>query len=414
MLPWIVWGLGAALFSYNYFQRVAPSVMVADLMRDFAVTAATLGNLSAFYFYSYTAMQLPVGVLLDRFGSRRVLSVAAFVCGLGSVVFAVAETLAVAQVGRLLTGIGAGFGFVGSLKLAAHWFPPHRFALVSGLTMMMGMAGGLWGQTPLALMVAAWGWRATMTVAGAVGVALALAIWLVVRDAPRDGDTPPPDPAPPLPILRGLVLAIKARETWLLAFVDLSMTAIVLAFVSLWSVPYLMQAYALDRATAAAANSLALVGWAIGAPASGWLSDRIRRRKMPMLVAGSAVLASFVALVYIPDLPLVAARVLLFVNGLTSGAMIIAFAAVREHSPPSATGAAIAFVNMVMVGAGALMQPVIGWILDFRWDGAIVDGARIYSVAAYREAFLTLVACGVISVVAAMLTRETHCRPVRD
>jgi MFS family permease len=412
VLPWIVWGLGAGLFCYNYFQRVAPSVMVADLMRDFAVTAATLGNLSAFYFYSYIAMQLPVGVLLDRFGSRRVLAIAAFVCGLGSVVFALAETLPEAQMGRLLTGTGAGFAFVGSLKLAANWFPTHRFALLSGLTMMVGMAGGLWGQAPLALTVAAWGWRSAMMVAGIAGLALALAIWLVVRDAPRNGDTPSAH-TPPLPLLRGLALAVKEREAWLLSFVDLSMAAIVLAFVSLWSVPYLMQAYALDRAAAAGANSLALIGWAIGAPASGWLSDHIRRRKLPMLVAGVIVLVSFVALIYIPNLPFIGARLLLFMNGFASGAMIIAFAAVREHSLPSATGATIAFINMVMVGVGALMQPVIGWILDLRWDGAVADGARVYSVAAYREAFLTLVACGIISVIAAMFTRETYCRPVR-
>ncbi|MCW9045636.1 MAG: MFS transporter, partial [Alphaproteobacteria bacterium] len=140
-LPWLFWVLAASFYCYGFFHRVAPSVMVKELMADFAVSAAILGNLSAFYFYAYAGLQLPVGMLTDKFGARRVLAIAAVLCGVGSYLFATAETLPVAYLGRLLIGAGAGFSWVGALKVIAEWFPPHRFAMVSGMTLMLGMVG---------------------------------------------------------------------------------------------------------------------------------------------------------------------------------------------------------------------------------------------------------------------------------
>ncbi len=113
-LPWLMWSLGALFFCYAFFQRVAPSVLVSDLMRDFGVGAAVLGNLSAFYFYAYAGMQLPLGVLVDNWGPRRILTGGALVCGLGTLMFATADTLGPAYLGRLLVGGGAGAGCQGA------------------------------------------------------------------------------------------------------------------------------------------------------------------------------------------------------------------------------------------------------------------------------------------------------------
>ena len=129
LFPWVVCGLGGLFFSYGYFQRVAPSVMVAELMGEFGVGAAVLGNLGALFFYAYAVMQLPAGVMLDRWGPRRVLPGAIVFCALGCWVFATADGIAQAYVGRLMIGTGAGFSWVGALKLTTLWFPVHRFAV---------------------------------------------------------------------------------------------------------------------------------------------------------------------------------------------------------------------------------------------------------------------------------------------
>ncbi|MBX9946079.1 MAG: MFS transporter, partial [Reyranella sp.] len=169
------WATGALFFFYAWILRVAPSVMIDELMRDFAVGAAAVGHLSAFYFYGYAGMQIPVGLLMDRFGPRRLMTVAAVGCAAGCVLFALAPSLWALSLGRFVIGATAAFSLVGAMTVAGQWFPPARFALLSGFAMMLGMAGGVFGQAPLRLLVEALDWRqASLALAGG-GVLLALA-----------------------------------------------------------------------------------------------------------------------------------------------------------------------------------------------------------------------------------------------
>ncbi len=412
-LPWVVWALGAMTFFNAYFQRVAPSVMIDDLMRDFAVNAAVLGNLSAFYFYAYTAMQIPAGVLVDRFGSRLVLALSVAASAIGGVLFAITSDLTVASIGRLLVGFGCGFSFVGAIKLATQWFPPRRFALLSGLTMMLGMIGGVGGQAPVAALIALWGWRATIIAAAVGALALSAAIWLIVRDRPESMERMPAGTPASESSLNDFGQALRIRETWLLSLFGMGMGAPLLAFASLWAVPYLMTVYVLSRPAAAAMSSLVIIGWGAGAPVLGWLSDRLGRRKTPMLAAITIELIAFAVLVYVPGLPLVLVQGLMLLHGLAIGALPIVYALSCEHTPPSASGATLAFVNMAVIGAGAIFQPVVGWLLDLHWDGRMEAGVRVYSIEAFHAAFLAIIACSAIGLMAGLAARESWCRPVR-
>ena len=408
LYPWFAWFLGAVFFSYAFFQRMGTSVMVADLMRDFGVTAAILGSLSAYYFYAYAAIQIPVGVMVDRWGSRRILALGAATAGLGSLMFATADSLLPAYIGRLLVGAGGGIACVGILKFASMRFRPAKFGLVTGLTSMMGALGAVCGHAPMAFAVAAFGWRATMSAAAIFALALAVLLWLVIRDVP----------APALPARQGgprhgLGAILRNPQSWIIALFGTCITATQSTFAALWCVPFMMQAYGLGRPAAAASASLLLVGWAIGAPSMGWFSDRIGRRKVPMVFGSGLALASFLVLVYLPGLPLLAVQALILFHGMMSASMIIGFAIIREHSPPSAAGAALGFQNTANMISGALLQPVCGWILDLNWDGIEDAGARVYSTAAFKTAFVPLVVFGAAALVAALLVRETHGRQVR-
>ena len=408
--PWIACGLGALFFCYGYFQRVAPSVMIAELMRDFAVNAAILGNLAALYFYAYAALQLPAGLMLDRWGPRRVLSAAIVLCGAGSLLFATAGELASAYAGRLLIGAGAGFAWVGTLKLASIWFPPRRFALVGGLSTMLGMVGAVGGQAPLAAVVQAAGWRETLVGTAVFAGLLAGAVWLVVRDGPAPESTPPA--AAQAGMLSGLAGVLATPQTWVLALFGALLVPNLAAFAGLWGVPYMMRAYGLERPAAAAATSMVLVGMGGGAVLLGWWSDRIRRRKVPMLAGAVAALSAISALVYAPGLPLWAAYGLCLVYGTGTGAFVLCYATGREHNRAGATGTAMAVLNMTMMTVGAVFQPLIGWLLDLNWDGRMEAGAPVYSAAAYRWAFGVFVASGALACLAGLRIRETHCRPV--
>ena len=406
-LPWLTWGLGAALFCYGFFQRVAPSVMIDPLMRDLAVGGAVLGNLSAFYFYAYAGLQIPVGMMADRWGPRRLLTAGALLCGLGSLLFALAEGLPLAYAGRLLIGAGAGFGFVATLKLATAWFPPERFAQVSGLTLMLGMLGGIGGQAPLAALVETAGWRSALAGAAGFGVLLAAVIWLVVRDRPPGAPAVSAGPGAPS-LLAGLRAVAKRPQNWLLALASAAMTAPLLSFAGLWGVAWLMQTRGLDRPEAAAMTSLMLIGWALGGPLIGTLSDRLGRRKGFLLAGSTLGLSCLAAVLYLPGLPLAVLAGLFLANGIGLGAMVVAFAMAREANAMAISGVAYAFVNCAVTGTGAVFQPLIGWLLDLGWDGTLVDGARIYSAEAYRLALTSLIVFLAVGLVAGLGLRETH------
>ncbi len=408
----MIWSLGALGFFYAFFQRVSPSAMVDDLMRDFAANAAVLGNLSAAYFYAYMVLQVPVGVMADRWGPRRLMTGAALLCAAGGVSFAAADNLSLAYLGRLLTGAGSAFFFVCSLKLASVWFPPQRFAFVSGMIMFIGVAGGIVGQAPMAGAVEIFGWRSTVMATALFGILYAGLCWFVVVDHPDHLSSSRGPPEGPVHghLLAGLYLALGHKQTWVLALLGASMSSTLLAFGALWGVPYMMTVYGIDRPQAAASVSLLLFGWALSAPAIGWVSDRIQKRKPPALICALMALVSFSLLIYGPALSLTGANILIFLNGVFSAGMVIGFATVREHNSAQAAGSAVSFVNMCVVVSGAFLQPLIGWILDLQWDGALVSGVRQFNQANYDHAFLTLIFSGLCSVIAASLIRETYGR----
>jgi MFS family permease len=390
-------------FFYAWVLRVAPSVMIDELMRDFAIGAAAVGNLSAFYFYGYAGMQVPVGMMIDRFGPRRLMTTAGCVCAIGCLVFAWSDGLASASVGRFLIGASAAFSLVGAMAVAGQWFSARRFALLSGLAMMMGMAGGVFGQAPLRLVVERLDWRATVMLTGLGGLAIAISAWATVRDRRRGSGGIGR-------VFAGLGRVLWNRQTWLIAIAGLGTTGPLLGFAGLWGVPYLATTHGLDRATAASITSALFIGWGVGAPLVGWYSDRIGLRRPPFIAGLVLCTASMAALVYVPGLPVTGIVALCFLCGFGGSSQIVGFAAVREHNAAGLAGTAIGFVNGAVTGAGALYQPLLGWLLDLAWGGEMHAGARIYDAAAYRSAFGVLVAGSFIGLLCTLAMRETNCR----
>jgi len=402
LVPWLVWGLGAFLFGYGFFQRVAPGVMVDTLMREFVVGGAVVGNLSAVYFYTYAVSQVPAGLVVDAYGTRRILVLSALLCAVGSLVFAEASGIVPAYVGRLLIGLGAGSTFVIALNLAAVWFPRERFALLSGLTLSFGVAGSLAGQVPLAWGVETFGWRSSMHAATLVALTICAATWAALT-LPR----PKPRGRPPTGIAASFHSVLARRDTWILTLGGTGTMSIMLTFGGLWAVPWLTQVYGFTRAEAAMVISLNAVGWGVGAPFLGWVSDRLRRRKLPFLGAAALSVAAFWALVFAPSLPSSAIYVLLFAQGLGTGGIVLMFTTAHERFAGGQEGASVGIVNSgIMVGA-ATLQPLVGWVLDRNWQGVLADGARVYDAAAYQAGLSVLVVSGAAAVVAGLLLPET-------
>lgn len=403
---WAIWSLAALSFGYAFFHRVAPSVMVSDLMADFAIGGAMLGTLSALYFYPYVLLQIPLGALLDAIGARVILTCALGLAAVGSLIFGTATSIEMAYVGRILIGVGSSVGFLGSLSLAAAWFPAHYFAMMAGLAMFCAMMSGMAAQAPLAFFVESYGWRSAMWGLGIAGAVIAVLILVFVRNHP--------DPAAQRikpkqsfgAIWRGLLRAASMREVWKIALVAACLSGPMLALAALWGTPYLMAAYDLSRPEAAFYASLMLFGWAFGAPLFGRLSDYFGRRK-PFLVVGAVVLSlCLLAIVLLDWLPLWAIVALFFVAGASGSVMSATFALARDVAPAEITGSVTGIVNSMTVASGAVLQPLVGLMLDLVWSGEMAEGARLYSAADYRLSFWLVLSSAVLGLVTALFLRE--------
>jgi MFS family permease len=415
-LAWTIWGFGATFYLMGFFQRVAPAVMTAELMQEFNLNATALGNLSAFYFYSYVSMQIPTGILADIWGPRRLLTAGAFLAAVGALLFAMAPTIFWAYLGRFLIGGAVAVAFVGNLKLASEWFPARYFAMVSGAALFFGIVGAVFAGTPLRILVVAFGWRNTMLASAAVTFMICAGVWVIVRDYPGEkGYAGFTDAAATRGnnsrqrIFAGIVEVLRYPNTWLLFVIPGGLVGCVLTFGGLWGVPYLSTHHNLPTTQAAALNSALLVAWAIGGPIFGGLSDRIGRRKPLYFFGYTLAVIGWSIILFIPNLPIFLLAALLVITGFASGCIIISFAFAKESVPANLAGTVNGVINMGVISGPTLLQPAVGWMLDRYWTGALLQGVRVYDLAAYRAGFLLMLVWALLSLILLFFTRETRC-----
>ncbi len=413
--PWLICGLGAMFYTYEYFLRIAPNVMTTQLMTWFKISAGSFGNLVAFYYYAYAPAQLLVGVLMDHYGPRRLLSIACLICAVGSYLFASSHNLIIVGFGRFLMGFGSAFAFVGVLKLATIWLPPERFAMVSGLTSALGTVGAMFGEIGLTVLVEDIGWEKTMVLAAALGVILAIILLLFIRDGSREAEElDERDALDFKSILLSLWKILTNPQIWINGGIGCLLYLPTTAFAELWGNPFFQSVYGFRAEDSALAISAMFLGFTIGAPINGYISDKIRRRCLPMMFGGAAATVLFLVIIYVPGLPRSLVCTLLFFASASYSAQVIVFAVGRESSPINAAGTAIAVTNgMVMLG-GVFFQPIIGYMLDYRWNGVMVNGVPHYSASDYRYAMLVIPIALILSVVLAALLKETHGKLVID
>lgn len=417
-LAWTIWSLGALLYLIGFYQRVAPAVMTGELMSEFNIGATALGNLSAFYFYSYVAMQIPTGLLADNWGPRRLLTTGAFVAGTGSIIFALAPGILWASAGRLLIGGSVAVAWVGMLKLASQWFAPRLYSFVAGIALFCGIIGAVFAGVPLRLLINIYGWRPVMFFSAILALLLSIVIWVFVRDDPSDkgyksyAPTAKPGNSTSSHILSGIVDVLRYPNTWLLFLIPGGIVGGVLTFGGLWGVPFFTTHHHMTDTEAAAAASALLVAWAVGGPIFGWLSDRIGRRKLPYIIGCTMAVIGWSLLIFINDISSPVLILLILLTGFASGCMIISFAFAKESVPSHLAGTVSGLINMGVMLGPTLLQPAVGWMLDRSWQGQTLDGIRIYSLDGYHTGFSLMIAWIMLTFFLLFFTRETHCKQI--
>ncbi|HSE06278.1 MAG TPA: MFS transporter [Methylomirabilota bacterium] len=405
---WLMWGIPAVIFLIAFLHRAAPGVFAKELMQAFSLTGTAVGLLSAMYFYSYAGFMVPGGVLIDSVGPRWVIALGGAVMGMGSLAMGLAPSPAVLFAGRLLVGLGAAVTFTGALKIAANWFPPSQFGMMSAVTATVGVLGALAGSAPLAALVASVTWRGALVVIGAVTLAASLLCGVIVRDRPapagagqRGGSL--------ADVLRGTRQVLGNPHTWP-PFLCFFFLYAAMGNFFLWSVPFLRDVYGLALTTAALYSSLPSVALLVTAPLTGYLSDRVlHRRKLPYtLLAAGQFLVWLVFLLTLGTLPLSGVCLLFLLLGVMGGAFVLTWPLGAEVNPPALAGSAVAVTNLGGFVGAALTQGPVGAVLDAAWTGALIDGARAYPVASYRGAFTICTLFVLAGAAISLLLKETR------
>jgi sugar phosphate permease len=416
-LSWSIWGIAALFYLAGFYHRVSPAVMTDELMQAFGVGAKGLGVLSGFYFYFYVAMQIPTGVLVDSWGARKLLISGSVAAAIGAFLFGTASNFALACAGRAIIGGATAVGWLVLLKLATHWFPAKRFAMLAGLGLFFGNIGALTAQVPLRLAIQNFGWRPVIFVSAGVVLGVGLLAMLFVKDDPAEDGYVSYAPLTAhrkdvkiSELLKGFKRIFAYRNTWLIFFAQGGLVGSMIAFTGLWGAPFLRARFALPATRAAGVCSIMIVCWAVASPICGALSDRIGRRK-PIYVAGCIIAAAgWSAMFFIDDLPLNLFVACAAMTSLASGAVVIGFAFSKESVPAQFLGTISGTTNIGNMIGPMLLQPGIGWVLDKTWSGTLVGGVHVYSLYSFRCAFILMIGWLLLSSLLLSLTEETYCK----
>lgn len=402
--PALIFTLMALFLCFEMALQVSPGVMAASLIQDLGVSAFGLGLMSSVYFYTYTLMQIPSGLMYDRANFRTLVCAAILICSAGAALFSQSQSMLTGSFARLLMGFGSAFAFLSVLTVADRFFHARHFAYLAGIAQLLAAVGGMAGNLPIAWLAAHWGWRETILTFAAVGLVLVLMIWFTLVKPEEKKRTLVESE----PILESLKNILKDPQIRLLSLYVFLNWAPMTAFASLWGVPFLESAYHLTNQDAATATSMMWLGVGIIAPLAGAMTDWIGRRNTMLTLTG---LVGGLSLAWVilgaGHLSFFMLCVLLFLAGGGSAGQIITFAVAKDFTPPIRISTTIGIINMAMVASGVVMQPLIGQLLST----AVHSGDSVLpSVPAFQSALvvlpLMLILCALLSFFG---IKETYC-----
>lgn len=406
----LVWLIATSFYLYENLLQVSQSAIVPELMRDFNLTAHELSaSLGSVFLITYSFCQFPVGILLDRFNTRLVLPVAAMMTASSCWVYASSVSLEVAALSRALMGIGSAFAALSCLKLSASWFEHKHFAFFTGLMLSIGLSGSILGESSLLSLSQDHGWRYALELISYAGFFVVLLIITFVKDGPRKTDTVN---SKKNTIKEDLCQLLLEKKVWLVALYGMFMFTPFLVLSNLWGPTFIETIYNLDRSVATKIFEMIFYGFIIGAPFFGWLSDYIKRRKMPLIIASYGAFVTVIMLLYLKVASLLYLKILVFLLGLFTSGFLPAFSIMKEINQPKVTSAALGFMNTLNSLGAPIFLSLIGYIIDMLWSGEISNGIRIYSSYNFKIAFSLLPILYIFAIMAIYVIPETNCNAI--
>ncbi len=405
LYAWLIFFLSACFLFYKYVLQVSPSVMAPELMHTFSLSGTLLGVLAGSYFYTYLIMQIPSGILLDRFGPRKISTIAIFLCALGILIFSQTHSFYIACLARMMIGFGAAFGTTSYMKLASRWFPASYFPILSGFFGTACMLGAGSAGGPLALLVNHLGWRGALFICAIAGFILTALFFLIIRDRPKNHSGHTPDATEKFD-WRALFKIFKNKSNWaLIAYGGLAFTP-ASVFGGLWGVPYLMASENLSRVTAASMTSLTFFGFAAGGLLIGLVAKWIPRLVLLMATGTFLAMIFLGVILYCPDLPKALLSILIFLFGFCSSSFLLSYSVARNINSLAIIGTVIGVINMGDPLCGSFAEPMIGEILDLNWSGELINNTRVFSTHAYHLGLSVLLGYALLALLCCLFIKD--------
>ena len=393
----LAWFVAAVFYLYQYALRSSPSVMMPQLSEAFGLSALAVASILGLFYYGYSFFSLVAGAALDRLGPKILLPMGAVVVGTGAFLFGTGRAEA-ASIGRLLQGAGGAFAAVGAIYIASNYFPASQAATLIGATQMFGMTGGAAGQFVVGPVIGGglpWNrfWLAMGI--GGLGMGILLLVLLPKREGSNRSGRWLKDAAGafstvfrnPQSILCGLIAG--------LLFIPTSI------FDMIWGVRYLQEAHGFDYASAVMRSAMVPLGWIVGCPLLGFISDRIGRRK-PVIIGGALVLLGCMAWILFGPTGVLPRHTLGLLAGIASGAAMLPYTVIKEANPPRFGGTATGVINFLNFTFSALLGPVFGWILQ-----RVSAGADKMTLEHYQIGFAPLLLGVAVAMALCFFLKET-------
>jgi len=386
LLGWFICLLGALFYTYEYLLRIEPSIMIAPLSQHFALDATGIGLLASAYYWAYTPLQIFVGLLLDRFGTRRTLLFAVSSCIVGVFAFGFTSHLWLATAGRFLIGLGSAFAFVGSLKLCVDWLPKKYFAFFAGLCTSLGMIGAIFGETAMSYVVDKLGWHSVIVDSLWLGVIL-LGIFVAFLHERKE-------PSKSIEIdftllLKNIFAITRNKKVLQAGFIGCALYLSLSLLGEQWGISFIQKILNNSTQSASYFIDMIFLGWLIGSPIQGLLSEKIGSRRH-ILMIGTAL--STIVILPLLICPLLLSKnmlsALLFLFAFFTSAEINCFAVCNDIVEPYLSATTIGFLNACIMIGGMIIQPFFAFCLDLfaKNHTNSIHGTMHHTLADYQHA----------------------------
>ncbi len=385
---YLAWFSVALYFYYQYILRVSPGLMITDLRGEFNLTAEQFSTLGSLYLYTYSFMQIPLGLIVDRFGVRPTVLTSILLSIAGVILLSTAHSFWVAQLSRILVGMGSACAFMSALKVAADHLPPGKRALLMGATLSLGTFGALTAGKPLVLLVELTDWRYATLISGIGGVVILAICWIFLPKRREHREIKPLDTTQ---ITSKILRTFNNPQIMLYAFLAVGVYTPLSVFTDLWGTAFLMEKFQISRAEAAPINTLMYMGLAVGALVLPWWTEKMEKLDRGIQISSVALLFVFSIILYGPILPSWALVSLLILVGFFCGSEMMCFTGAALNTTKENSGISLGVVNTLNMLGGAVLQNVIGVGLDLQWEGTYeTGGLRAYSLEQYTFALSAL------------------------